>query len=390
MINKKNKKNIIYFDPFYDEKYGHYYNFTIDKCKRFQKAFNSQIYFITTDDRNNFPYKISKLLIKTNKKTLKNIGSSLIKLKGLKKFNFLLTLIFYYIRAIKKINSLNAEYVIYGSTGNIIFWFLSLILLKKKYLLIVISLYNHENNNIFFKSIFSFFSFKFFNSAELIFCLEETFKNKLKKFGLSKIYLLQERSLIDRTKKSEISITNPQKIKIVSIGTLSEFKNNFNDIESLFEISSNNKMVSYEIYGKFSDYENVIKKYKTLKKHKSFIHDIYLSEDKFIREIIKADIIFFPYKKNYLENMTSGILYNVFQFRKFILCPNHPIFEYYIKNFKIGRIFNNKNDLKKIINEFHFLNSNLNSELENGYNNLFEKFSEEKQNKNLRNILKNL
>ena len=41
MIKNKYKKKIIYFDPLYDEKYGHYYKFTLNTILKFQKAFEN-------------------------------------------------------------------------------------------------------------------------------------------------------------------------------------------------------------------------------------------------------------------------------------------------------------------------------------------------------------
>ncbi len=84
MLIKDIKKEILYFDPLYDEKFGHYYGFAKDTCRRFKLASNSDIVFLSADNNNYFPKELKKILIKVPHKSLKNISSSFIKYKGIR------------------------------------------------------------------------------------------------------------------------------------------------------------------------------------------------------------------------------------------------------------------------------------------------------------------
>ena len=388
MIKNKYKKKIIYFDPLYDEKYGHYYKFTLNSISRFEKVFNSKITFLTCDQSNYFPKDINLLTLNIKDQSLHNIAWSLIKFKNIKKFIFLAKLSIFYFLTVRKLNFIKADYIIFGSSGNIIFWIICILFLKKNYLIIMISLYHHFNGSTLLKRLNFFISNLFLKSSKKIYCLENIYIKKLNKVGLKNTFFMAERVLIDKSKKC-IEKKNKQ-INIITIGTLSNYKNNFEYIQSMFNFTENSNNFKYEIYGKFSEELDLKRKHKTLKKYSNFIHDEYLSNEEFEEKIIKSDIIFFPYNKKYLENMTSGVLYDVFQFRKFVLCPNYPVFSYFINKFEIGCLFTKPNEIDVILNEYLNLLSVFKKKTMLGYDSLFNEFSENQQLKKIKNTLKDL
>ncbi len=131
-------------------------------------------------------------------------------------------------------------------------------------------------------------------------------------------------------------------IQVSFIGAMNVYK----DISLLIELLTENNYKNI----RFSFYSKGIECYLDDAVFKSVVNieDKYLSECEFDKYLKESDFLFLSYKKEYGIRF-SGMVFDAINNDCQIICNDNPSFNYYINNYRVGRVFNTKEELHSII-----------------------------------------
>jgi len=243
-----------------------------------------------------------------------------------------------YIRVFKIINNTEKDIVFFTSQGNLSFW-LAVFKLKGKYMVSVISikwLYFDKGIRAGLKAIFVYYLKK---SALNLFTesmYEEVAQSEMKNTGNTLV--MPDRYLYDKPYKANL-IANV--ISLFTFGTIVGFKSPIMFLEKWITIPAHiRSKFNYEIRGKVkhADFLEKLNKYSSLDVNFK-LYDEYLSDQDYDLLLSKSDFIVLPYPFEYTKHATSGVMWDCFENKKAIICPNIEPFIYYVKKYKIGYLY---------------------------------------------------
>ena len=154
--------------------------------------------------------------------------------------------------------------------------------------------------------------------------------------------------IINKTTKETNSDDKKKRITISFVGQIREDKGIFFLIEALKSLHIKKKTLEsiFKISGEPTS-QNI---YKKILRLSSEIPNLTLNlnplnEEKYLMELLSADIIVLPYKKDFGEGRLSGPLFDAIFCGKPILAPDFGIFRHYVEKYKIGWLFKAENSL---------------------------------------------
>ena len=145
-----------------------------------------------------------------------------------------------------------------------------------------------------------------------------------------------------------------EKIKLLTLGTISSNKNPIKFLKQFKELEKNiQSRFEYKIYGKIVE-ENLDELWDLVNEIEPVVlKDEYINQELYVELMSEADLVVIPYSGEYLKYATSGVMWDCFEKSKPILCPEHELFMLYINRYQIGYTYNQKNFntvLKEITN----------------------------------------
>lgn len=230
---------------------------------------------------------------------------------------------------------------------------------------------------------------KFSKKLEYIVVHSEYLKEKLDKQGIKNVVCINYPTFINNSVKKNLKNKNMNNDEIIisCIGGTRNDKGLDILIDAFKYIKEDVKgQLVFNICGieqdiKFADIANNAKKYgiRTILKNK------FLTDEEYLEEIVKSDVILLPYKKMFMGNsgpMTDGIYFD-----KFILGPEQGNLGFLINKYDLGMCFEQENslDLAKKISSLKNVNLKKNhafkDELKietfiNNYGQLYKKIEE--------------
>lgn len=375
---------VVIYDPLYSN-VGHFYRYNKFLIELLSEIDNiTEIVIIAENESLKNLEEISK---KVNVKYLITDMHSMqlkhIQTKGFNKIFLIQKSYSNYKKVINVINKLNFDFVIFASQGQFPFW-LSVQSLKVPYIVSAISI-KWLYNVTFPKNILHFFYKKYLKKSKFNLFTEDMYKKIADSFQLSKSIVMPDRFLDDKP-SAVIYNANIKIIKLITVGTISRNKS---PIDFLIQWNKLNNTTlnkfKYSIFGKVMDdsiqeIRNVIMQEKNVE----FVND-YISAENYQTIMQEADFMVIPYSSNYTKYVTSGVMWDCFEMKKPIICPDIEPFKYYINRYKIGYLYKEgqlQDTLTDISNEsntfLHQINHN------------FSKLFEENSYKNLKNKLENV
>ena len=218
----------------------------------------------------------------------------------------------------------------------------SLIYLKKKYLVSAISIrWLYDIRSVIRFPLRAIYT-KFLRSSLMVFVTEKCYLNVLENHKILQAAVLHERFLsrnIESNIESNNSIDSNKPLRLVTLGTVSSEKNPVSFVRDLNSIKDDKLIYEYRIYGKSMDPIGV--ELRELVNRNANIHycDEYISNNDYDDLLEWADFVVIPYSENYTKYMTSGVMWDCFERRKLIICPDCELFRHYIDLYKIGFIY---------------------------------------------------
>ncbi|MDO5969489.1 hypothetical protein Q4Q35_06700 [Flavivirga aquimarina] len=361
---------IILYDPLYAEK-GHYQRYS----KYISKLLCSsnkieKVYYFTDKSELNWDLNSDKIqIIHNNSSRIEDIQTKFIQVKNekFKKLKLIISSFLHYYIVLKQLKRIKADKTIFLSQGQLSFW-IPVLLFYKNYVVSVIILkwlYETKGVRYFVKKIFELFLKK----SNITFFTEDIYQEDTKYLNLSKTFVLSDRFLHTSNSKDTLtkSKNSQEKIKLLTLGTISSNKNPINFLKQFKELEKNiQSRFEYKIYGKIVE-ENLNELWSLANEIDSVIlKDEYINQELYVELMSEADLIVIPYSGTYLRYATSGVMWDCFEKSKLILCPEHELFMHYINHYQIGYTYNQKNfnkvlkgitnnTPKKMINNFEKL-----------------------------------
>jgi glycosyltransferase involved in cell wall biosynthesis len=132
-----------------------------------------------------------------------------------------------------------------------------------------------------------------------------------------------------------------KKIRLTTLGTISNDKNPIKFINALSAIDKDIlSTIEYYIAGKVID-DCKIELEKAIRGQDWInFEDNYISAEKYEELIAGTDFLVIPYPTEYTKYLTSGVMWDCFERKKAIICPESELFGYYINNYQIGYLYN--------------------------------------------------
>jgi len=376
---------IVIYDPLYS-KIGHFYrynNFLVEVLSSLDAV--SAIEVVGSDDKLKDSAAISDKVTVTIIEQANDIQILSLKAKGAQKISLAFKIFKQYARIIKYFNTLDSDSVIlFASQGQIPFW-LAAKSLKKKYHVSAISTRWFFGETFFQKFLKGVFM-SFLKKAELNFFTEKVYKDNAAKLGIMNSLVMPDRYLkesFDEVKKNKTG----EKIRLTTLGTISNDKNPINFINALS--TANGSILSgieYNIAGKVIDdckdrLEQAIAGQNWIK-----FEDNYISAEKYEELITNADFVVIPYPYEYTKYLTSGVMWDCFERKKAIICPESELFGYYINKYKIGYLYNERN-MEDVFKAIIAQKDSFFNELDNNYKLLTSDFSKGKLTLDFKKVL---
>lgn len=359
---------IVVYDPLYSEM-GHFYrynHFLVELLSSINLV--SSIIVVAENPKlielEQISAKVKVVFIDTK---LDSIQTKSIKSKGVEKVTFGIQAVKNYLKIIKYINQSKYDFVLFSSQGQVPFW-LVVRFLQIPYLVSAISikwLFDSTFPNRFLRNLYVLF----LKSSKLNLFTEEVYKRKALEFNILSSTVMPDRYLVNNINCN--THNKDQKIKLVTVGTISKNKSPLNFLQEWNTIDQ--KIVfnfQYNIYGKVVD-DSLNELEEIIKVTPDVNHENgYVSSGQYNEILKEADFAVIPYSSEYTKYATSGVMWDCFVRKIPILCPNDELFNYYINTFHIGytyKIGEIDNALSKILRERHSFFDSLNK----NYDNLF-------------------
>jgi glycosyltransferase involved in cell wall biosynthesis len=138
---------------------------------------------------------------------------------------------------------------------------------------------------------------------------------------------------------------------LATVGTINREKNPINFLTALIgtRLVDKKEFVEYRIIGKcFGEIGSHILDI-VRGKGGIYFYDSYISHEAFSSLMAEVDIIVIPYDADYTKYMTSGVMWDCFSYGVPMLCPDVPLFRYYIEKYGVGYIYDQQTDLRELI-----------------------------------------
>lgn len=267
-----------------------------------------------------------------------------------------------YKKIISLINNCDADLVFFSSQGNLSFWLAAVFKLKTNYIVSVISI-KWLFSDSFIKWGFKKLFIQFLNKSKLRLFTEGIYKERY--FKETKKENAPTLVIPDRfLDQKEFTEMNNQLLQMSTLGTVTKEKSPISFLESWSYVSKNiTKNFKYKICGKVKDTDLLIDiKYLSDNEVNFQLHNEYLSENEYKTIFNSSDFIVIPYPEEYTRHATSGVMWDCFELKKPIICPDIAPFIFYINKYKIGysyKLSNLEETLRKVIAEKASFNLNL-------------------------------
>ena len=349
---------IILYDPLYAEK-GHYQRYSkyISKLLCSSEKIE-KVYYFTDKSELNWDLDSDKIqIIYNNSSRIEDIQTKFIQVKNerFKKLKLIISSFLHYYFVFKQLRRIKADKTIFLSQGQLSFWVPVLLFYKNYVVSVIILKWLYETNGVryFVKKIFELFLKK----SNTTFFTEDIYLEDTKHLNLSKTFVLSDRFLSTSNSKNSLikSENSHEKIKLLTLGTISSNKNPIKFLKQFKELEKNvQSRFEYKIYGKIVE-ENLDELWDLVNEIEPVVlKDEYINQELYVELMSEADLIVIPYSGEYLKYATSGVMWDCFEKSKPILCPEHELFMLYINRYQIGYTYNQKNFntvLKEITND---------------------------------------
>jgi glycosyltransferase involved in cell wall biosynthesis len=330
---------IVIYDPLYAN-IGHFYRYNIFLVEILSSLDEvASIEIIGSDSKLKNLSDISDKVTVTPIEQVEDIQILSLKAKGAQKIFLAFDLFKQYMRVIKYLNrSAKDTIILFPSQGQLPFW-LAAKFLKRKYYVSAISTRWFFSSTIFQQFLKSLFV-SFLKKSELCLFTEVIYKNNAEKLGILKTLVMPDRYL----KKGEALLKQGdgnKKIRLTTLGTISNDKNPIKFINALSAIDKDIlSTIEYYIAGKVID-DCKIELEKAIRGQDWInFEDNYISAEKYEELIAGTDFLVIPYPTEYTKYLTSGVMWDCFERKKAIICPESELFGYYINNYQIGYLYN--------------------------------------------------
>lgn len=366
---------IAIYDPLFSE-YGHFYRYSKFICTLLNNIESIDEIIVYAEVEKLFTVKEinpQKITVNRIDSSIRNLQTNSIQSSFFDKVCLYFKAYKNYSRIIKQINLANPDYVIFLSQGQLPFW-IALRKLKCKSIISSISIkwlyvrgLADQINNHFFK--------KTLKSATRVMFTEDIYNLKAIQCGIQTGFIFPDRFLPFQKNKTSKENRQNNLVQLVTLGTVAKGKSPENFVKEFIGAEPNVKaQYNYIIAGKDLDnsMENISEQVSTTPEI-SFIND-YLDSDDFNRLIENADFVVIPYSEDYTKYATSGIMWDCFEKRIPILCPDIELFNFYIDKYNIGYTYNYdklNNTLSKILEE----RTQFRNEIDQNYNNLVNDYN---------------
>ena len=192
----------------------------------------------------------------------------------------------------------------------------------------------------------------------------EIHKIKLQKIFKKKIYIINYPTENNFSKYKKIK---SKRRKILFFGLVRKDKGIVDFIRNI-----NLQKYKIDIIGKVL-FNEILK----IKKKNIMINNVYLNQSKIKSIFLKYDFLILPYNKNY--SGSAGPLFLALSYRLPVIFSDIPIFRYFLKKYKVGYIFNQRNfesQISKISYKQYkkFIFNGIKYCKENNWNNLTSKY----------------
>lgn len=377
---------IVLYDPLYS-KIGHYQRYTnyitelvcaIDDVKEV-------VYYTEIPDFEWSGKKSKKLKIKRVDSKIHSFQELSIKVNGLQRLRLGFNSFLHYLKVIKSIKKEKADKVVFLSQGIFSFWMvLSIVNLKYSTSIISIKwLFENKGYRNILKKLFE----KYLKNAEAIFFTEQMYVDTTANLNLKNCFVLPDRYLIPSLNPPKQDLVRKEKIKLVTLGTISANKNpidfikEFNKVDN--EIQAN---FEYFICGKVLD-KNLNEFFKLVDENPNIsLKNEYIKEEEFDTIYNSADLVVIPYPSEYTNYATSGIMWDCFMRKSLIFCPENELFNYYINKYNIGFTYQ-ENHLEDKLKEIIDGRDGLVQLADNNYNKLYSDISFESMLEQMKSFL---
>lgn len=338
---------IILYDPLYAEK-GHYQRYSkyiSELLCSSQKI--DKVYYFTDKSELNWDLNSDKIeIVYNNSSRIDDIQTKFIQVKNerLKKLKLIVSSFLHYYLVLKQLRKIKVDKTIFLSQGQLSFWIAVLLFYKSYVVSVIILKWLYEANGIryFVKKIFELFLKK----SNITFFTEDIYLEDTKYLNLSKTFVLSDRFLSISNSKNPLtkSKNSHEKVKLLTLGTISSNKNPIKFLKQFKELEKNIQSgFEYKIYGKIVE-NNLDELWNLVNEIEPVIlKDEYINQELYDELMSEADLIVIPYSGEYLKYATSGVMWDCFEKSKPILCPDHELFIHYINCYQIGYTYNQKN-----------------------------------------------
>ena len=304
--------------------------------------------------------------------------------KGASRIKLYFLQFLYYRKVMKLINRSDYDLAFFSNGGMVPFWLSILIGLKKKFLVSLISIKPIYDKGSRRDILLRFFS-AVVRRSSLVFVTEEIYKEKMQVELDCRVAVLHDRYLTNKKspKLASTSSGADNNLKLLTLGTMATSKNPINFIKKLCDLpESINSRIEYQIYGKSHD--SVGDEVTDLTKNIYNInyHNEYIDDEKYNELMEWADFIVIPYSTDYTNYMTSGVMWDCFEYRIPVLLPSTKLFDYYIDNYNFGYSYTDDNftdTIKDILSDKatalgEIENNYLEFTIQKSYGNCFKQF----------------
>jgi len=364
---------IIVYDPLYSSM-GHFfrYNKYILTLLSDNPSIREIIYISNEGEGASFD-KISSKIKSMSIPGIKSAQILSFQSYGFGKIKLYINMLWGYSRVIKYINESRCDLCFFTSNGMLPFWLAVNLKLRKKYIVSVISLkwlYDKYSGKHLL-----FLAYRYFLRHTIrALVTEECYIGALVSRQVRHVSVLHDRFLhkIEPISSYGVNISADNRTKLITLGTLSHRKNPLEFVKLLRSISERERTrLRYDIYGKSLDDTGEL--LRSLINNDSIInyHDQYIGDDEYERLMLHADFIVIPYDGSYTKFMTSGVMWDCFEYQKPIICPDVEPFRHYISTYNIGFIYT-PDTLGSIIRKLHQNKDKIGEMMRQNYKKLYE------------------
>jgi len=366
---------IIVYDPLYSS-VGHFFRYNKYVLSLLaDMSFISEIVYVSNEGEGEIYKAISSKVVSVqNVSDITSIQLESIRTRGIKQILFYLRLMKSYWRIVQFINDSECDLCLFTSNGILPFWLLSIVCLRKRFVVSAISIsWIYQGTSIVRYVLFAAYR-KFLRCADQVLVTEHCYIQPLASHGVSNVSVLHDRYLQKQTPFVGSPYVSYDQLCMVTLGTVSSGKNPIEFIKILKNITARDVAFRYDIYGKSFDKTGSILKKIVAGDHRIRYFDQYVANREYVSLLEQADFVVIPYDIHYTRAMTSGVMWDCFEHRKPILCPDIEPFRFYVATYGIGFVFTDES-LENLIASILLNKSNVLKKISLNYDTLYDDLS---------------